>query len=429
VAINPSRQRYVVMAFLGVLAFLTYFDRVCIGRAMGEIERELDLGKEGMGLVLSAFWLAYSLFDIPGGWMGDRFGARFTLTRIVLAWSVFTILTGCATGLVSLLLWRFLFGVGEAGAFPNMARVQASWLPASSRGRAGGMLWLLARFGGAFAPLLFGALLRLFDSFGAASAWRPAFWTVGLLGMVWAVAFFIWFRDDPAAVPAVNAEELHLIQGEVAEVSVKHSVPWPVWRQLFVSRSLWALAFLYLFGSFGWSFFVSWMPDYLKDVHGIEFDQSELLAGLPLFCGGIACFAGGALSDLLIRRSGRRWLGRAIFPIGGYGISALAMFALPLARSAAEASLLMCVAGAGNDFGQGANWATIVDIGGRYAGTAAGFINTVGNTGHWLQPVIGAVVIRWFGWDVLLGLYGAAFLVAGSMWLFIRPERTFYERS
>ncbi len=272
---QPTRQRYKLMAFLCVLSFLTYFDRVCIMRAQTDIQRELDLTDAQMGLIFGAFWLAYALFEIPGGWMGDRYGPRITLTRIVLAWSLFTFLSGAATGFVSLLAYRFLFGVGEAGAYPNMARAQASWLPVASRGRAGGLLWLLARWGGAFSPFIFGEMLRSFDSpeFRAflagrglpddLTAWRMAFWAAGVVGVLWCLGFYPWFRDDPAAHRAVNTAELRLIRGGRVTHSESHSMPAAAWRALFCSSTLWALGLLYIFASFGWSFFVSWMPRYL----------------------------------------------------------------------------------------------------------------------------------------------------------------------
>src|SRR5688572_23692628 len=126
---RPTRTRYWVMAFLGVLAFLTYFDRICITRAQADIKADLGISDAQMGLIMGAFWFAYAIFELPAGWMGDRYGARGTLTRIVLAWSLFTALSGSAWGFLSLLTMRFLFGVGEAGAFPNMARIQSRWLP------------------------------------------------------------------------------------------------------------------------------------------------------------------------------------------------------------------------------------------------------------------------------------------------------------
>jgi MFS family permease len=427
------------MTFLCVLSFLTYFDRVCIMRAQGDIQNDLGISDEQMGLVFGAFWLAYALFEIPGGWMGDRYGARLTLTRIVLAWSLFTFLSGSATGFLSLLAFRFLFGVGEAGAYPNMARVQAHWLPVRSRARAGGLLWLLARWGGAFSPFLFGAMLRCFGSLGFReflvsvglpgdiSAWRISFWAAGLIGVFWCIAFYPWFRDDPAEVPSVNNAELRLIKSDGTPSAQGHHMPGRAWRALVLSRSLWAIGLLYIFASFGWSFFVSWMPRYLKEIHQVEFDvESELLSGMPLFFGGLSCVVGGALSDALVRRTGRKWLGRAVFPITGYTVAAVSMYCLRFTENADQAIVLMCLAGAGNDFGQGANWATIVDIGGSYAGTAAGFINMVGNAGNYLQPFLGAIIFHSFGWNVLLAVYAVTYLTAATLWLFITPEHTFY---
>jgi MFS family permease len=433
---RPTRRRHVVLTFLCALSFLTYFDRVCLMRAQSDVQRDLALTNEQMGLVFAAFWFAYALFEIPGGWMGDRFGARVTLTRIVLAWSLFTALSGAAAGFGSLLTFRFLFGAGEAGAYPNMALVQARWLPARTRARAGGWLWLVARFGGALAPLLFGALLRLFDSPGVRGAlasvglpadlpaWRPAFVAAALVGAVWCVAFYPWFRDDPARMRSVNAAELRLIrEGEVGVAApAEHRA---VWRALLTCRSLWALGGLYVLASFPWSFFVSWLPRYLHEVHTVSFSESELVSGLPLFCGGLACLAGGTLSDALVRRTRRKWLGRAVLPCCGYTLAAAAMVGVRYADSASEATALICLAAAAIDLGQGANWATIVDIGGRHAGTAAGFVNMVGNAGNYLQPYFGALIFQSLGWNALLAVYAAALLGAAGMWFFIDPNRAF----
>lgn len=437
---RPTRQRYKVMAFLCVLSFLTYFDRVCIMRAKPDIQRDLGLTDPQMGLIFGAFWLTYALFEIPGGWLGDRYGARITLTRIVLAWSLFTVLSGAASGFVSLLMFRLLFGAGEAGAYPNMARVQSNWLPARSRARAGGLLWLLARWGGAFSPLLFGMMLRFFDSqnFRAVlesvglphdvSAWRMAFWAAGVIGVFWCLGFYSWFRDNPADVPSVNRAELSLIKAGEAPAKEGHHMPGAAWRALFLSRSLWAMGCLYILGSFGWSFFVSWMPDYFKETHHVDYEASEFMIGLPLFCGGISCLIGGTLSDALVRRTGRKWLGRAVFPMSGYALAAVAMFCIRFTGDAYQATALMCLALSAFDFGQGANWATIVDIGGRYAGTATGFINMVGNAGNYLGPFVGAVILQMTArnWEVLMAVYAVGFLGAAAMWLFIDPTRTFY---
>lgn len=431
------------MALLCGLSFLTYYDRQCIVRAQEGIQQSLAITDEQMGLVFGAFWLAYALFEIPGGWMGDRVGARFTLTRIVLAWSVFTALTGAATGFYSLLMYRFLFGVGEAGAYPNMAHIQSRWLPTAERARAGGALWLTARWGAAFAPLLFGTLTRAIESWqrsiGGSPAlewlavlpsWRLGFFVSGGLGLVWCVAFFTWFRDDPAEKKSVSPTELQHIEQGRAPIEPGHRIDAQVWRSLFTSPGLWAMSLYYICGNFGWSFFVSWMPRYMKEVHGVAFEKSEWSSAWPLVCGGIACLVGGVLSDALVARTGWRRLGRAVFPLSGCFVAAAAMLAIPFVHTQRDATLLMCLAAAAYDFGQAANWASIVDMGGRYAGIALGLVNMVGNLGNAFQPYIGAKVFNSFGWTTLFFAYAAAFLLAMAMWAVINPTRRFYnERS
>lgn len=428
---RPTRVRYQVMTFLCVLSFLTYYDRVCLMRAQAHIQRDLGLTDAQIGWVIGAFWLAYGLFEIPIGWWGDRFGSRRTLSRIVLAWSLFTALSGSATGFLSLLTFRFLFGVGEAGAYPNMARVQSRWLPPSARARAGGLLWLMARWGGAFSPIIFGTMLRVFaewEPLTGIAAWRLGFWASGLLGVVWVALFYPWFCDDPANKRSVNEAELALIRSgrRTAEEHQHPRTPPGLWRALFTSRSLWAMALLYLCVSFGWSFFVSWMPRFLDDVHKVSFERSEWVSALPLFCGGISCLVGGWLSDRLVRYTGWTRLGRAVFPVAGYSTAAAAMLGLRVVDTPAQAVLLMCVAAAALDFGQGANWATIVDIGGAYAGTALGLINMIGNMGNFLQPRVGAWVFGTYGWPTLFAVYMGTSLAAATLSLLIDPRRKFY---
>jgi MFS family permease len=438
---SATHVRFYVMSLLCALSFLTYYDRQCIVRAQESIQASLHLSDNEMGLVFGAFWLAYALFDIPSGRLGDKFGARFTITRIVLAWSLFTVLTGAATGLVSIIVFRFLFGAGEAGAYPNMARVQSRWLPISERARAGGILWLMARWGAAFAPLIFGSITRGFASmqanFGEShvgwlatlSPWRVGFFVSGLFGVVWCLTFSPWFRDEPREMESVNPAELEFIEANRDVGDAGHAADARIWRKLFSSPALWALAVYYFCGSFGWSFFVSWMPRYMKEVQHIEFEKSEWSSAYPLICGGIACLVGGILSDRLVNRTGWRRLGRAIFPVIGCLLAAVAMLAIRNAQSANQATILMCVASSAFDFGQGAAWASIVDIGGRNAGIATGFINTVGNLAHAVQPVIAPWVFKPFGWSALFAVYAVAFFLAMITWTVINPKHTFYDES
>lgn len=442
---RPTMARHGVMGFLCVLAFITYFDRVCIARARPEIQRDLGLTDEQMGWVLGAFFLAYALFEIPGGWFSDRFGPRRGLARIVLWWSLFTALSGSAVGFFSLLTYRFLFGVGEAGAFPSMARVQSSWLPLRSRGMASGLLWLSARWGAAFSPLVFGLMLSALGSSGFddavravpglgwladVAAWRLSFWASGLVGVVWVAVFYPWFRDEPAESRSVNAAELALIregQPASAHANAGHHVDRRTWRALVSSRSIWAISILYFFVGFGFSFFITWMPKYFESVHGMRPQDTEGLATLPLLFAGFACISGGLTSDWLVRRTGRRRLTRMALAMGGYLVAAVGMFLIRGVESPRAAIVCMCVAVFAFDFGQGSNWASIVDIGGRFAGIATGFLNMVGNTAGFVQPIVAPYVFKNYGWNVLFALYALAFVLAAVMWLFIDPTKRFYD--
>jgi MFS family permease len=300
---RATRVRYVVLAFLCALSFLTYFDRVCIVRAQGEIQRDLHIDDVQMGFIMGGFWLAYALFEIPSGALGDRFGPRRTLTRIVIAWSVFTGLSGAAVGFASLLTWRFLFGTGEAGAYPNIARIQSRWLPPRTRARAGGLIWLLARWGGGLSPVILGAMLRMAASpwfrralpwLAGVAPWRIGFFISAAVGLSWCALFFPWFRDDPADKPSVNRAELDLITaGQPTGDGGKHARMTGRWGALLTCPSLWGLGILYLCGSFGWSFFVSWMPRYFWQVHGVTYERSEWMSAAPLLSWGIACLVCG----------------------------------------------------------------------------------------------------------------------------------------
>src|SRR5438132_7051059 len=202
---QPTRARFTLLRFAFALSAVTYLDRVCIATAATSIREDLHLSAVQMGWIFSTFTLAYAIFEIPSGWLGDTIGPRKVLTRIVLWWSAFTMATGAAWSYVSLLAFRFLFGAGEAGAFPNASRSFSQWFPTAERGRAHGIIFMGTRLGGALAPPLAVALI-------AAIGWRASFWIFGSLGFFWAVLLWRWFRDDPAKHPAVNSEELHVIE-------------------------------------------------------------------------------------------------------------------------------------------------------------------------------------------------------------------------
>ena len=206
-AVRPSRVRYGVLSMVFSAAFITYLDRVCISVAAPLMQADLGLTQLQFAWVFTAFYIAYGVFEMPSAWLGDRWGQRRMLIRIVSCWSVFTILTGVARQFGTLILTRVVFGAAEAGAFPTLSRALSRWFPVDERSRANGLLWMGARTGGAFAPPL--AVLLI-----GAAGWRWAFVIFGTVGLAWALVCFLWYRDDPAEHPGVNSAELAIIRWE-----------------------------------------------------------------------------------------------------------------------------------------------------------------------------------------------------------------------
>ena len=286
-SLRPTRARYWVIVFAAALAIIQYVDKVCMSQAAPFVQQDLHLNPEQMGWVFGAFTLAYALFEIPAGYLGDRFGPRKILLRIVIWWSCFTAAIGRMWSWGSLVAVQFLFGAGEAGAFPNLTKAFNRWLPTAERSRAQGIMWMSARLGGAFTPMLVYLCLKHVT-------WRTAFLLFGVPGVIWAVLFFLWYREDPRTHPQVNAAEAALLP--VEDGTAEHfKAPW---KALFTSRTVWCLCGQYFACSYSFWFFITWFPTYLLKARGFDLKQSALLAGTPLIRGGDGIAARGlALAD------------------------------------------------------------------------------------------------------------------------------------
>ena len=407
--LRPTRARYVAVAFAMLLAIIQYLDRVCISQAATSISRDLRLSTVEMGWVFSVFTWAYALFEVPSGWLGDRIGPRRVLMRIVAWWSFFTAATGWVWSAGSLIATRALFGAGEAGCFPNLTRIFTTWLPKHERERAQGTLWLAARWSGAFTPLLVAYLLDLMS-------WRHAFELFGAVGLVWAAAFYTWFRDDPRTHPSVNAAELALMPAE-AESKVGGNPPW---HRIISSRSVWLLSIQYACLSYGWYFYVTWLPKYLQDARGTSIKFGALLASLPLLLGGIGSIVGSQLIPRLAQRTGIMVARRIVAVIGFVGASA-SIFGFIQIADPVRAMFLLGLAGFFNDFVMPAAWAGCMDIGGRYSGTVSGTMNMVGNIGGALSPLAIGYILTFTNnnWALTFYVSSAIYLVGGLCWLFI----------
>lgn len=418
-AAAPTRARYWVVGFAVSLAIIQYIDRICIAQAAPLMAADLHLDAEQMGWVFAAFTLAYALFEIPTGYLGDRIGPRRILLRIVLWWSFFTAATGWMRHLWSLLVVRFLFGAGEAGCFPNLTKAFNRWLPTSERSRAQGIMWMSARIGGAFTPLLVAGTLMFVS-------WRAAFFLFGLLGVVWAVIFFWWYRDDPRTHPAVNAAEAARLPPEDAP-DVRFKIPW---RTLFTSRTVWCLCGQYFACSYCFYFFITWFPTYLLQQHGFDMKQSALLAGTPLLVGAFGSLFVGWFSPQLGQWLGnvghaRRYIGAAASAGAVLLLVAAAQLTQPYLAVTAIALVAFC-----NDAQMPGAWTACMDVGGKAVATLSGTMNMMGNFGGFLSSLASGYLVQWTGnWSLVF--YMAAVMYSGGLicWLVMDPVTPLAQQS
>jgi len=410
---RPSRARHWILVFAATLAIVTYIDRVCISQAAAGIQQDLGLTKVQMGWAFAAFAWAYALFEIPGGWLADKIGPRKVLMRVVVWWSFFTAATGWAFNLKSLLVTRFLFGAGEAGCFPNLAKMFSNWLPRDERSRAVGVMWLSARWGGAFTPML---VVWVFSFM----SWRHAFELFGVVGIFWAIWFYGWFRDDPRDHKNVNAAELELLQDTQQNSAGHGNVPW---AKMLASRTVWLLWLQYFCFSYGWYFYITWLPTYLKEARGLELEKGALLAGLPLFFGGIGSMLCGTFSVRLARWIGdvpktRRWLAYI-----GYGGAAGMLLVSMQVHDPVWAMLSMGLASFSLDLSLPGSWNTCMDVGGRFAGTVSGSMNMAGNIAGGVAPVAVGYILDYSdrNWPLTFWISAAIYIVGGLCWTWIDP--------
>jgi len=409
----PTRARHVVIGFAVTLAIITYVDRVCISQAAPAMRQDLGLTAVQMGWAFSVFTWAYALFEIPGGWLGDRFGPRRVLMRIVVWWSFFTAATGWVWNFASLIVTRTLFGAGEAGCFPNLTRAFTTWLPSDERERAQALLWLSARWGGAFTPILVAYILDFVS-------WRRTFEIFGLIGLVWAWIFFRWYRDDPGDHPSVNAAELAQLPPGETTARVHGPVPW---NHFFASKAVWLLWAQYVCLNYGWWFYITWLPTYLREARSLDLKQGAVLAGLPLFFGGFGCIVSGYLCRHLAKLTGSVGLARRLLAGTGFLGAAFCLLLFTQIQDPMLAMLAMGLSSFFNDFVMPPAWAACMDVGGRYAGTLSGSMNMMGNFAGGFSPLIIGYLLAATGqnWTLTFYISAAIYSIGMLCWLFLDP--------
>jgi MFS family permease len=464
---TPTRVRYGVLAFVCVLSMITYLDRAALPNVQDRMLDALGLATvDDLTIAFTAFNLAYALFEVPTGYLGDRFGPRMTLIRVVLWWSFFIALTALVGNLAGVSLFgsvtpaliifslpalvviRFLFGVGEAGAYPNINKALHNWLPLRERGLGSGMVWMSARFMGGLTPLIMTLLLTRLHLH-----WRAMFLLFGLMGVVWCIGWAYWFRNRPEEKPEVNAAERALIAHDASTEEPHHGVPW---QQILSNRSVWVLCLMYFCTNYGWYFSMNYLPAFMQNHYAVEKESfiGSIYKGGPLLLGTAGCLFGGLLTDHYVRRTGDRRWGRRLYGIVGHLLTGLCMIVTIFIPTRAEYAfafaLTIALAGFFNDMTMASSWASCQDVGGRYSAMISGCMNMIGNLGGALTTLMSGLIVRWQiqaaagrvgvteevlkkstemlplrlaaerdGWHINFALYAGFYLLAVVFWLML----------
>jgi MFS transporter, ACS family, glucarate transporter len=400
------KKRHQVLLALSILSMITFLDRIAFSTASGRITQALGLSAVQWGWILSTFTLAYGLFEIPTGFWGDKVGAKRILTRVVLWWSLFTVLTGFATGFMSLIVIRFLFGVGEAGAYPNTSIVLAKWFPANERAQAQAFIWGASRIGAAIAPLL---VVPIQQAYG----WQMSFYFLGIIGVVWAIFWYFWHKEDPTEAADLSQHELSdILNNRQLDL---HSPKIPL-RDILKNKNLQFLMLMYGCYASGAVFFQSWLPKYLQQGRGISENELKTVAALPFILGAFGCFFGGFLSDKAVLRYGKTW-GRRIVPMIGMSIAGVLMIISALTENNTVSITLLSVGMAFMDVTAPVSWAVAMDIGGTQSGTTSGATNTAGLATAYFTTLSFGYLATAYGYYFPVVMQGAMLLVGAVLWL------------
>ncbi len=404
--------RFRVLALLFFASTITYIDRVCISVAAKDIQADLGISLEEWGWILGAFVLAYGLFEIPGGALGDKYGPRKILTRIVAWWSAFTIFTGFAQSFRSMLIIRFLFGVGEAGAFPNFSATIARWFPVYERARAQSVVWMASRIGGALSPIL---VIPIMTCFG----WRMVFYVFGAVGIIWTIIWFCFFRDNPAQMKNISKAEIEKIKPD----PIDHIKPKTPWRQIFSKPNMWWIMLMYHANAWCGFFYLTWMHIFLSNGRGFTANELVMLSWMPFVFGAIANLIGGITSDFLVKKIGLKW-GRRLVGVGGFGMATMFLVLTIFTQGKVETILFLALAYGFSDFALPVAWAVCLDVGQKNAGIVTGAMNMAAQVGSFLTTVLfGYIVVEFNSYNAPLVPIAIMSFVSMLAWLKIDPNK------
>jgi sugar phosphate permease len=410
--IRNSRVRWLILLLISVMYMITYLDRANISVTAPAMAAEFGLSKTATGLIFSAFAWAYALGQIPGGFLADRFGPKRVLLLIVPFWSVMTAATAWAGGALTLFGVRFVFGLGEAGAFPTATRGMQLWFPKQERGVVQGVTHCFSRLAVAVTPAISIAIMT-------ALGWRWVFYLFAGIGVGWTVWFAASYRNRPEEHRGVNAGELAHIREAAVASPPGGAAPAVPWKAILSAPNMWAIAAGYFCVFYGSYFYLTWFPTYLIEYRHLSLKEAGLLASVPLIAAMIGDLVGGLLTDALVRRTGRLAWSRRI--VAAPALLGAAVFLVPAAVAHAVGTAIICLAVSNFclEMVLGPAWAVPMDVAGLWSGTVAAIMNTAGAVGASISPLVFATLVEHGSWITPFVVTAAVLVIGALIWSFL----------
>lgn len=437
---RPSLIRFGVLALIALAASIAYLTRHCLAVANTTIQKDLHISEDQMGWVFWAFSAGYLLCQIPAGWLGNRIGTRAAYSLLSVLWSLLTLWSAAAMGLISLLASRVMFGMAQAGLVPISAKIINDWFPDRRRGICSATIGSAMSLGGVISMGLTAWLMFYFD-------WRIIFRTYSLVGIVWAIIFYLYFRTRPEQHPKVNQSELGIIRNRETSIgqtndtrptavddddSPSLSTP-QLLSKMLQSRTIWAINIQSAFRAAAYMLFVTWFPAFLEYRYSLTPTEAGKMAMWPLAAVVIGSLTGGVVIDFLLKSTGNKWISRSAVAVAALSLAGLFTLSSSLATKPVLFVALMSAAALSSGIGSPAAWAATIDVAGRHTAVVVGAMNMAGTVGGMIMPVvlgylIGDIKQTGGDWNQVIYLVSVTYGLGAVCWLAVNPNDSLAQR-
>jgi ACS family glucarate transporter-like MFS transporter len=410
-------MRWFLGAVMFLISFISYMDRVNLSVATPAIMKEFSLSKIEIGWLQTAFFIGYSLMQIPGGMLAEVFGHRRVVTLAVSWWSVFTGLTAYGSGFISFLLIRGLFGLGEGPIFPSFTSFIYQWFNKTEKAKASALFLSGVFLGPVVGPSVTVALMLAFG-------WRSVFVVFGAAGLIFALVWWIFVTQTPKESRYVSEAELnHIREGtELAKPAEEKKTMAP-WRNFMGKSQFWAIAVQYFVTDYVMYVFLAWLPLYLMEAQKFSLQSMGVAAALPWLAISISTMTTGIIADKMVAAGMSKHKARTLFGATGLICCCAFLYLGAIAKVPWQNVLWMTLSLGTLGFTFNASWAACLDLGGKFSGSVSGWMNLWGNMGGILAPIATAWIATKYGWQAAITATAASAIIGIVCWGLVRPDK------